>query len=95
MRRTFVLVMGAMLAIALVQPASAGAEDRVYPPDAQVHGMSYEEWHGAYQVWLNEIPAPKNPTFHISLRTSTTRASRVAVLSRRSAARYNTHPNSR
>ena len=64
MRRTFVLVMGAMLAIALVQPASAGAEDRVYPPDAQVHGMSYEEWHGAYQVWLNEIPAPKNPTFH-------------------------------
>ena len=61
MRRAFVLVLGAMLAIALVQPASASAEDLVYAPDAEVLGMTHAEWNGAYNVWLQEIPTPENP----------------------------------
>ena len=60
MRRTFVLVMGVMLAVALVQPASASTEDRVYTHKA--HGMGYAGI--ANQVWLNETRLRKNPTFH-------------------------------
>lgn len=33
----------------------------VFPPDASPYGKTYAQWQGAYQIWLNEIPAPENP----------------------------------
>ncbi len=27
------------------------------------YGTTYPQWQGAYQIWLNEIPAPENPLF--------------------------------
>ena len=33
----------------------------LFPPDSLPYGMTYPEWQGAYQIWLNEIPAPENP----------------------------------
>lgn len=46
--------------------AALGDEDqrrdrRIYPPSSHPFGMSYPEWEGAYQIWLNEIPTPENP----------------------------------
>ena len=65
MRRALVFIASAMLALAIGVPASAdhgGAVARIlYPPDAEPFGMSYAEWQGAYQIWLNEIPAAENP----------------------------------
>jgi hypothetical protein len=40
----------------------------VFPPDSSPYGMTYPEWQGAYQIWLNEIPAPVNPLFEPSSR---------------------------
>ena len=34
---------------------------RIFPPSSHPFGMSYPEWEGAYQIWLNEIPTPQNP----------------------------------
>lgn len=65
MRRVLVFLSTAVVAIAMSVPASADgggdAARKLYPPDAEPFGMSYAEWQGAYQIWLNEIPAPKNP----------------------------------
>ncbi len=67
MRRVLVSLAAAALAIAVGMPASAdhggAATRKLYPPEAEPFGMSYAEWQGAYQIWLNEIPAPENPIF--------------------------------
>lgn len=64
MRKALVLTLGSMLAIALAQPAGAGtAEQKVFPPDAVVRGMTLEGWGSVFSVWLQEIPAPVNPVF--------------------------------
>jgi hypothetical protein len=57
---------GCLLA-GLATPASAGDDDeaRLFGPDAEPFGESYEEWFGDYQVWLNEIPLDEHP-FEVS-----------------------------
>jgi hypothetical protein len=65
MRRVLVFLAAATVALAIGVPASADhggvAARKLYPPHAEPFGMSYAEWQGAYQIWLNEIPAPDNP----------------------------------
>ena len=64
MRRVLVFLATGALTVAMGVPASAGGDGatrRVYPPDGEPFGMSYAEWHGAYQIWLNEIPTRLNP----------------------------------
>jgi hypothetical protein len=58
-----------VLAAAVTVAASAGTQALagsggglpVANPDAVIHGMTYAQWEGAYQVWLEEIPFAKNP----------------------------------
>lgn len=47
-------------------PASAagGGASLLAQPDAVRHGMTYAEWEGAYQIWVEEIPLGKNPLVH-------------------------------
>ena len=64
MRRVLIFAAAAVIAMAMSVPATADggtAARKLYPPHAEPFGMSYAEWLGAYQIWLNEIPAPQNP----------------------------------
>jgi hypothetical protein len=62
MKKLFGLTASAVLVAALSVPAAAGsASPAVFPPDSSPLEMTYPEWVGAYQVWLNEIPTPENP----------------------------------
>jgi hypothetical protein len=38
-----------------------GRDRRIFPPSSHPFGVSYAEWEGAFQTWLNEIPTPENP----------------------------------
>ena len=63
MRRS--LAVAAVLCVFLMSTGQAladGSADRgVFPPDASPRGMTYAQWLGDYQIWLNEIPTPDNP----------------------------------
>ena len=67
-RRTLALAAAGMLAVSIFgsTPASAvsGAGHLIANPDAVRHGMTYPQWEGAYQIWVNEIPLGKNPLVH-------------------------------
>ena len=53
----------ACLAWAVAAPVQAreSKSAEVFGPEAHPFGQSYEEWFGAYEVWLNEIPLSENP----------------------------------
>jgi hypothetical protein len=61
-----ILLVATLVATAFVWsgPASAQGGSAVFPPDASPRGMTYPEWEGAYQIWLNEIPTGRNPYVH-------------------------------
>jgi hypothetical protein len=63
MKKPLVLVSCVILLVTLGAPASASDDDRAsaFSPDSRPQGMTYAQWQGAYQVWLNEIPTPENP----------------------------------
>lgn len=63
MKKVSVLLTAGVLAISMFGPttASAGGTHLIANPDSVRHGMTYPQWEGAYQVWLNGIPTPKNP----------------------------------
>ena len=64
MRRAFVaLVATAMMALGAI-PASASANDLVFPPGSAPYGQSYAEWEADWQIWYNEIPIGRNPLVH-------------------------------
>lgn len=54
------LLVSAMLGYGSASAAGGGAS-LLAQPDAIRHGMTYPEWAGAYQIWIEEIPAAKNP----------------------------------
>ncbi len=66
MRRAIALAVFASLwAVSSSAPALAHHDGSlgVFPPDASPYGMTYPEWNGAYNIWVQEIPVPENPLF--------------------------------
>ena len=65
MRRAGLIVGVAVLVLGLVPSAGAdgggGGGRFVFPADSSPRGLTYPQWHGLYQIWLNEIPASENP----------------------------------
>ncbi len=62
MKKLLALAACVVVTASLGVPAHAGsASPTVFPPGSSPLGMTYPEWVGAYQIWLNEIPAPVNP----------------------------------
>src|SRR5262249_10480639 len=55
-------VLAALLALALVAPATATAHDRdVFPPQSHPLGLSYSQWAAAWWTWSLTQPTPVNP----------------------------------
>ena len=65
MRRAALIVGVTVLVLGLVPSAGAdgggGGGRFVFPADSSPRGLTYPQWHGLYQIWLNEIPASENP----------------------------------
>jgi len=65
MRRALVTAILGCVALVWMGPsADASAAQHLFLPQSSPKGMTYSQWEGAYQIWLNEIPLARNPAAH-------------------------------